>query len=112
MNLKPALAAAAAAATDAAGSNGSSSSAVSTSTSSSSSSAGEAESVGDALLQQVEPQGMTSLPTVFREQLSRAGFRGDRLSVWVLQGLHGQGLGPEVLRQLLAEVADCAAYHR
>jgi hypothetical protein len=105
MNLKPALAAAAAAAADAAGSNGSSNIEVSTS----GSSAVEG-STGELLLQQEQPQ--VSLPTVFREQLSRAGFRGDRLSVWVLQGLHGQELGPEVLRQLLAEVADCAAYHR
>ena len=104
MNLKPALAAAAAAA-DAAGSNGSSNNEVSTSGSSA-----VEDSTGELLLQQEQPQ--VSLLTVFREQLSRAGFRGDRLSVWVLQGLHGQGLGPEVLRQLLAEVADCAAYHR
>lgn len=56
--------------------------------------------------------GSSSSSTVFREQLSRAGFRADRLSVWVLQGLHHQGIGPGVLRQLLAEVADSAAFYR
>jgi hypothetical protein len=91
MNLKPAVAAAASAAADAAAAKiGSSSS----------------SSDGEVLVQ----QGSTA--TVFREQLSRAGFRADRLSVWVLQGLHDQGIDVEVLRQLLAELADSAAFHR
>lgn len=103
MNLKPALAAAAAAGTTgqaaAAGSDGGSS-------------CGSAADGEDSTVLQQQGVVPSASTTVFREQLSRAGFRGDRLSVWVLQGLHDQGLGPEVLRQLLAEVADCAAFHR
>jgi hypothetical protein len=91
MNLKPAVAAAASAAADAAAAK----------CDSSGSSGG-----GEVLVQ----QGPTA--TVFREQLSGAGFRADRLSVWVFQGLHDQGIDSEVLRQLLAEVADSAAFHR
>jgi hypothetical protein len=107
MNLKPAVAAAATAAADTAAAKADR---PSTDSSNSSSTAdGEAAAAQwdpDVLLQQGSP------PTVFREQLSRAGFRADRLSVWVLQGLHDQGLGPDILRQLLAEVADSAASHR
>lgn len=102
MNLKPAVAAAATAAAEAA--------AAKSDNGSGSGSSGDGsvrpEWDPDVLLQQ------GSSATVFREQLSRAGFRADRLSVWVLQGLHDQGIGPEVLRQLLAEVADSAAFHR
>jgi hypothetical protein len=49
--------------------------------------------------------------TIFSAQLARAGFRADRLSVWALQGLHGQGLGRQQLQAVLSEVADCAAFH-
>lgn len=62
--------------------------------------------------EQQEQRQQQAVPTAFAEQLSRAGFRGDRLSVWALQGLHGQGLSQGVLQQLLAEIANCAAFHR
>lgn len=116
MNLKPAIAAAAAAASaiaapeSAAGDN---SQACATPINSSSnggisiSSHDGTTCVAGNVHQQYNGSG-----TVFREQLMRAGFRPDRLSVWVLQGLHNQGLGFEVLQQLLAEVADSAAFHR
>lgn len=48
---------------------------------------------------------------LLRPMLLRAGFRPDRLSVWALQGLHGQGVTQEQLRALLAEVTACAAFH-
>jgi len=50
-------------------------------------------------------------PTIFMNELLRAGFRADRLSVWVLQGLHDQGLGQHHLQHLLAEITNCAAFH-
>jgi len=49
--------------------------------------------------------------TLFLDALARAGFRGDRLSVWGLQGLQGLGLGRGALRALLAEVSSAAAFH-
>lgn len=109
MNLKPAVAAAATAAADTAAAKADRPCTDGSSGSGSSSAAdGEPSSQWDpeVLLQQ------GSSATVFREQLSRAGFRADRLSVWVLQGLHDQGLDRDILRQLLAEVADSAAFHR
>jgi hypothetical protein len=61
-------------------------------------------STAEASLQQ--PQ-----PSMLMNELLRAGFRADRLSVWVLQGLHGQGLEQHHLQQLLTEVTNCAAFH-
>jgi hypothetical protein len=63
--------------------------------------------------------------TIFMDALARAGFRGDRLSVWGLQGLHGLlggggGAGAAgqpspspalLLAALLAEVSSAAAFH-
>ncbi|KAI8469907.1 MAG: hypothetical protein J3K34DRAFT_385605 [Monoraphidium minutum] len=43
--------------------------------------------------------------------LERAGFRQDRLSLWALQGLHGQRLGRPALLELLADVTNSAAFH-
>jgi hypothetical protein len=50
-------------------------------------------------------------PTVLISQLERAGFRQDRLSLWALQGLHGLGLPPPALSELLADVTNSAAFH-
>lgn len=47
----------------------------------------------------------------FCEELQRQGFRGDRLSVWGVQGLHELGLSGAELSCLLVEVSGCAAYH-
>ncbi|KAK9838883.1 hypothetical protein WJX74_005154 [Apatococcus lobatus] len=44
------------------------------------------------------------------EKLARAGFSGNRLSIWGLQGLTEMQLSPQLLRQLLADVADNAAF--
>ena len=49
--------------------------------------------------------------TMLIDQLERAGFRGDRLSVWAVQGLRDQGLGMAHLQELFAEVTNCAAFH-
>jgi hypothetical protein len=114
MNIRPAVAAAAEAARAAAGTAGRENLTDSSSSSSVGGSGGNGvggDSIEQQQQQQQQQQGSPSA-TVFREQLSRAGFRADRLSVWVLQGLHNQGLGPDVLRQLLAEVAGSAAFHR
>ncbi|KAG2453083.1 hypothetical protein HYH02_002415 [Chlamydomonas schloesseri] len=43
--------------------------------------------------------------------LTAAGFRGDRLSVWGLQGIAGLGLDQQDVAALLAEAANAAAYH-
>ncbi|KAL4431269.1 hypothetical protein ABPG75_006525 [Micractinium tetrahymenae] len=42
--------------------------------------------------------------------LERAGFRGDRLSAWVLQGLACHGLGPAGLTSLLTDLCNLAAF--
>jgi hypothetical protein len=117
MNIKPAVAAAAeAAAAEAAGAAVGTAGRENLADSSSSSGGGGGGGNGDSCdgieQQQQQQQQQGASATVFREQLSRAGFRADRLSVWVLQGLHDQCLGPDVLRQLLAEIADSAAFHR
>lgn len=52
-----------------------------------------------------------SVGTILIDQLERAGFRGDRLSVWAVQGLQDQGLGMAPLQELFAEVTNCAAFH-
>eukprot|EP00879_Flechtneria_rotunda_P028693 GHRR01030903.1.p1 GENE.GHRR01030903.1~~GHRR01030903.1.p1 ORF type:complete len:432 (+),score=161.51 GHRR01030903.1:347-1642(+) len=49
--------------------------------------------------------------TVFMTELLKAGFRADRLSVWVLQGLHNQSLNTKQLQSILTEVTNCAAFH-
>eukprot|EP00198_Chlamydomonas_reinhardtii_P005699 XP_001695035.1 predicted protein [Chlamydomonas reinhardtii] len=43
--------------------------------------------------------------------LTAAGFRGDRLSVWGLQGIAGLELDQQDVAALLAEAANAAAYH-
>jgi hypothetical protein len=78
-----------------------------------------------------EEQGSSSRPdaTIFLDALARAGFRGDRLSVWGLQGLQGllgaaaaggeqqhqqqqpQPHAATLLSALLAEVSSAAAFH-
>jgi hypothetical protein len=76
--------------------------------------AAPAEAVTSSPVAATEPavEAAGAVPaTIFSAQLARAGFRADRLSVWALQGLHGQGLGKQQLQALLAEVADCAAFH-
>jgi hypothetical protein len=66
--------------------------------------------------QQDDPAGPPS--TIFMDALARAGFRGDRVSVWGLQGLRGLGLDPglgaasrRAMGALLAEVSSSAAFH-
>jgi hypothetical protein len=49
--------------------------------------------------------------SILLAQLERAGFRGDRLSLWALQGLHGQELQKGALLELLADVTNGAAFH-
>ncbi len=49
---------------------------------------------------------------VFAAELQRAGFQGDRLSVWALQGLHALGLSREELAEVFSEVTNSAAFHR
>ncbi|GLC41902.1 hypothetical protein PLESTB_001045600 [Pleodorina starrii] len=57
---------------------------------------------------ELQPGGdFSSLPS----SLEAAGFRADRLSVWAVQGLAGLGLGEQDVVSLLAEAANCAAYH-
>ncbi|PSC76936.1 S-adenosyl-L-methionine-dependent methyltransferase [Micractinium conductrix] len=46
----------------------------------------------------------------FVSALERAGFRGERLSVWVLQGVAGLGLGPAGLTALLTDLCNLAAF--
>ncbi|KAG2437414.1 hypothetical protein HXX76_006066 [Chlamydomonas incerta] len=43
--------------------------------------------------------------------LTAAGFRGERLSVWGLQGIAGLELDQQDVAALLAEAANAAAYH-
>lgn len=112
MNIKPAVMAAAAAAADADSSGSNTSSSSASSSSDNGANGGDSEEVNTTMYQQQPQQQQSSQATVFREQLMRAGFRSDRLSVWALQGLHNQGIGADVMQQLLAEVADSAAFHR
>ncbi|CAL5220268.1 g2249 [Coccomyxa viridis] len=46
----------------------------------------------------------------FQPALAAGGLRGDRLSVWALQGLPAMGLEREGMRSILMEVAELAAY--
>lgn len=47
----------------------------------------------------------------FAKELFRAGFQGDKLSVWAMQGLHGQQLPASQLHAILEDVSGCAAFH-
>lgn len=47
----------------------------------------------------------------FAKELFRAGFQGDKLSVWAVQGLHGQQLPASQLHAILEDVSGCAAFH-
>lgn len=47
----------------------------------------------------------------FAKELYRAGFQGDKLSVWAVQGLHGQQLPDGQLQAILEDVSGCAAFH-
>eukprot|EP00195_Chlamydomonas_chlamydogama_P015189 CAMPEP_0202889950 /NCGR_PEP_ID=MMETSP1392-20130828/486_1 /ASSEMBLY_ACC=CAM_ASM_000868 /TAXON_ID=225041 /ORGANISM="Chlamydomonas chlamydogama, Strain SAG 11-48b" /LENGTH=285 /DNA_ID=CAMNT_0049573403 /DNA_START=205 /DNA_END=1059 /DNA_ORIENTATION=- len=49
--------------------------------------------------------------TSFEAELLRAGFQGDKLSVWVLQGLHGLELGVPQLQSILVDVTNLAAFN-
>lgn len=46
----------------------------------------------------------------FAAALERAGFRGDRLSVWALQNARQMWPGPDAVRAALADVSNLAAY--
>ncbi|CAL8470654.1 g10196 [Coccomyxa elongata] len=46
----------------------------------------------------------------FAASLSRAGLRGDRLSLWALQGLAGLGLDRAALQNIFTDVASVAAF--
>ncbi|EFN59228.1 hypothetical protein CHLNCDRAFT_138202 [Chlorella variabilis] len=46
----------------------------------------------------------------FAGALERAGFRGDRLSVWVLQGVSCLGLGTAALTTLFTDLCNMAAF--
>ncbi|KAI3433309.1 hypothetical protein D9Q98_003127 [Chlorella vulgaris] len=46
----------------------------------------------------------------FAAALERSGFRGDRLSVWVMQGISCLGLGLPALGALLADTCNLAAF--
>jgi hypothetical protein len=72
-----------------------------------SSSSSSSKSTGTA----VQEGSGSGISTIFVDQLEKAGFRGDRLSVWAVQGLRDQGLSIPQLQELFAELTNSAAFH-